>query len=186
MPTTNDKPKTRLHPTIEVDGYVDGLYKEFHSQAHRYMELTRHFMEVEARVELAEKNLCLTRDHLAAAIARIDNATPRDWKKTFASVRFVGYRLADACVKLLRERKKLTSQQLLEALNNGMYRFRTNTPLREIHAALLRQQYAKRQGDTWIWRGPKKQETRLQVILGALARHNAEAKCEGEKENVKE
>jgi len=71
----------------------------------------------------------------------------------FDEVRFVGVRLVDACHALLQERNKMTTAELLKELNAGMYRFRTNSPLREIHAALLKQRRAKKVGDQWIWVG---------------------------------
>ena len=145
--------------TVEADSYLDGLYREFHEQVARYAQLTRNHMELQARIELAEKTIHLMRDHLATAIAQTDCAAPRDWGKTFNIVRFVGLRASDACVSLLRERKKLTTHQFLDALNLGMFRFRTNTPLREIHAGLLKQPFVKRRGDTWIWTGPSKEES---------------------------
>jgi len=68
--------------------------------------------------------------------------------------RFVGMRLADACLALLREHKRLTHTEMLNALNIGMFRFKTNAPAREIHGAMLRQPYVKRTSDGWIWNGP--------------------------------
>lgn len=153
--------------TVEATAYLQALYVEFREQVARYRDLTAHRLELEAEVELAERTLCVTRDHLAMVIARGDSAMPCDWKKTFCSVRFVGWRLANACVALLRKYKKLTPEQLLHILNLGMFRFRTNTPRREIHAALLRQQFAKREGDGWIWTGPAEEQTQGRLTNGS-------------------
>lgn len=153
-------------PTTESDAFLHGLYHEFLDQAKRYQNLTAQLFQLEARVELAEKQLCLTRDHLAMAIERTEGAMPQDWTKMLEIVRFVGVRLAEACVVLLKERKKLTNEELLHALNLGMFRFRTNTPFREIHAALLRQRNVKRMDGGWVWTGPdpSKEQLRLRLV----------------------
>ena len=147
--------------TIEADSYLQGLHKEFNDQVNKYQQLTRELLSLEARVELAEKTLCLTRDHLTMAIANTECAAPRDWNKTLRMVRFAGVRLADACISLLQEHKKLTQGELLDALNLGSFRFRTNSPLREIHAALLRHPFVKKTGQTWIWTGTDEKQAAL-------------------------
>ena len=81
----------------------------------------------------------------------------------FNKIRFVGVRLADACQALLQEKKKLTPEQLLSALNDGMYRFRTNSPLREIHAALLKQTWADKVGAAYVWKGGTEQQMPLRM-----------------------
>jgi len=55
--------------------------------------------------------------------------------------RFVGMRRADACIVIVKEHKKVTHTGMLSALNNGMFRFRTSAPLREIHGAMVRQPF---------------------------------------------
>lgn len=157
---TQDKPAPLY--TTEATAYLNGIYNEFLEQTTRYHDLTAHLLDVEARVELAEKTLTLIRDHLQAMAEKLKHALSHDWKKTLASVRFVGVRPLDACVTVLRENKKLTTDQMVDALNRGMFRFRTNSPAREIHAALMRQPYAKKTDDGWEWRGSREpKELRL-------------------------
>ncbi len=103
------------------------------AQVKRYSDLTSHLLDMQARIELAEKTLCLTRDHLAMTITQTDSATPQDWEQHLREVRFVGVRLADACMVLLKEKKALTPQEILIGLNRGMFRFRTNSPLAKKH-----------------------------------------------------
>jgi hypothetical protein len=149
--TVTTEPNDRV--ALEATSYLRGLFQEFHQQKHRYAALTSELLSMEARIELAEKTLCLTRDHLAMAIARADSAVPTDWTEVLARVRFVGMRLADACMTLLAEHKKMTPKEILYGLNVGMFRFRTSSPLREIHAALLRQNSVKKIGSDWVWAG---------------------------------
>lgn len=149
---------------IEATHFLQGLFKDFHDQVHKYQSLTAQLMSVEARVELAEKTMCLMRDHLAMSIKKTDSATPHDWDKTLKSVRFVGSRLVDACLVVLRKHKKMTPEEIRDALNHGMFRFRTASPLREIHAALLRQESVKRVGTTWMWLG-EQESMRLHVLM---------------------
>jgi hypothetical protein len=164
VPRKNRTSDSKPCPTSEATGYVNGLYSEFHQQVERYHSLTQHLLEMEARVELAEKQLCLTRDHLAMVVKSTDCAAPRDWRKAFESVRFVGYRLVDACTELLQENKKMTSNALLDALNHRMFRFRTSAPFREIHAAMLRQTSVKRTDDVWEWIGTAPEQERFRLV----------------------
>lgn len=115
------------------------------------MRTSGSLLALEARVELAEKTVSLTRDHLMTEIERSDSSTPRDWVSTLNNFRFVGSRLVDACMTVLEEGKRMTPQEILVALNRGMFRFRTSSPLREIHAALLRQSFAKKEDSVWVW-----------------------------------
>lgn len=156
-------PEVDHHISVESSAYLDGLFQELQRQIHHYVEFTRMLHNVEARLELAEKTLSLTRDHLMMTISQTDSARPRDWKGTLDGVRFVGVRLVDACQVLLQERKKMTPEELLMALNEGMYHFRTNSPLREIHAAMLRQNFAKREDEYWVWIGKSEQQIPMRL-----------------------
>ena len=150
---TKPRKRKQTTTTTEETAWIRGLYQEFTDQVTRYHGFTNRLHELEARIELTEKLLCLTREQFRDEVAKAETAAPGDWEKVFNSVRFVGVRLVDACLTLLQERKKLTSQQLLKGLNIGMFRFRSNAPLREIHAALLRQRRVKKEDDTWMWVG---------------------------------
>lgn len=153
----------KKYVTLEPWAYLQGVYDEFTGQRERHSGLIAHLMEVQAKVELSEKNLTTTRDHLAALLENAEVPTPKEWTEALAGVRFVGSRLADACVAVLREHRRLTFEQLLGKLNFGGYRFRTTSPLREIHAAVLRHPHIKRDGELWTWAGPEKD--RLQKLL---------------------
>jgi hypothetical protein len=143
----------RTDSTFESTSYLRGLFNEFQHQVLRYRELTGELLGLEARIELCEKMLCLTRDHLALAISQTQDAMPRDWSSVLKSARFVGVRLADACAACLQEQNRMTPEELLDRLNKGLFRFRTNSPLREIHAALLRFPDIKRSGRMYLWIG---------------------------------
>ncbi len=149
--------------TTEATAYLSGLFTEFQQQAAKYQKLTFQCLALEAQLELAEKTLCLTRDHLAMTIQQTENALPGNWEPSFKQVRFVGIRLADACKKLLQEQGKMTTEQLLEGLNEGMFRFRTNSPFREIHAAMLRQKFAKKTGSSYLWVGEPDEQISLRL-----------------------
>ncbi len=140
--------------THESNSYLAGLFAEFQTQVLRYQEVTAHSREVEARVELTEKTLSLTRDHITEMVDKTEFATPTDWSDTLKIVRYVGVRLVDACVDILRRRQKVTIPELVMALNAGMFRFRTNSPIREIHGALMRQRSVRRTDEGWEWVGP--------------------------------
>jgi hypothetical protein len=157
------QPKTT---TLESGAYLDGLFEDFSQQVGRYHELTAHLMGLEARLELAEKTLILTRDHLGMALKTSEGDTTHhrhNWKQLSTKVRFVGMRLVDACTSVLKEHGKMTPQDLLDAINEGTFRFRTNAPLREIHAALLRHPHVNREGAYYIWTAPKEEQIKMQL-----------------------
>jgi hypothetical protein len=160
-----DKQKkiNRVSYSMESTSFLGGLFCELREQVHKYQGFTQELLSLEARIELAEKQLCLARDHFAMTIDKTESALPNDWQKIFQSIRFVGVRLADACQLLLQERKKLTPQQFLRGLNEGMFRFRTNSPLREIHAALIKQTWANKVGDSYLWMGNPEQQMPLRM-----------------------
>ncbi|MGA7851086.1 MAG: hypothetical protein WCA13_18445 [Terriglobales bacterium] len=157
---------------------MNGLFKDFTEQFERYQGLNRHIMELEARLELAEKTLCLTRDHLAMALKSTEGSENRlqEFLKQSAKVRFVGMRLTDACTAVLQEHRKLTPAKLLDAVNEGTFRFRTNAPLREIHAALLRHPHINREGDYYVWTAPKEEQIPMQLRIPRKPKVSTEAK----------
>jgi hypothetical protein len=173
-PTKHKNPQETVQETThESTSYLKGLFTELHEQMHKYNALTGGLLSLEARIELAEKTLCLTRDHFAMTVARTQDALPNDWSKVLNGVRFVGIRLADACAKALQERGKMTPEQLLRELNNGMFRFRTNSPLREIHAALMRHPHVRKSGGNYVWVAPpteKQLPMRLRVVEREIVR----------------
>jgi hypothetical protein len=149
-------PKTT---TLEANAYLDGMFTDFKSEIERYQEFTTHMMHLEARLGLSEKRIALTRDELNLALTTCeggpDQARLAQFHKLSERVRFVGMRLVDACTIVLKKHGRLTPEKLLDAINEGTFRFRTNAPLREIHAALLRQPNVDRRGNCYIWTGPK-------------------------------
>lgn len=155
----SDAPSVNYDFTSEASAYLSGLFEELKQQSAKYQSLTNALLALEARVELAEKTVSLTRDHLMSEIAHSDSSTPRDWVSTLNNFRFVGVRLVDACMTVLEEGKRMTPQEILVALNRGMFRFRTSSPLREIHAALLKQGFAKKEDAVWVWNSPSHEST---------------------------
>ena len=162
---TDSPAKPRYLTTSEATSYLQGLYGEFREQIKRYHAITGELLSLEARVELAEKTMCLTRDHLEMTIRSTEDAMPHDWDSALREVRFAGVRLADACMTLLREFRRMTPEELLRGLNNGMFRFRTNSPLREIHASLLKQPSVTRTGKHYVWKGDSQQEMPLRLRI---------------------
>jgi len=170
------KKPTEHQVTTEASAFLGGLFTEFKEQTEKYQDLTAELFSLQAQIELAEKTLCLTRDHLAMVIDRTECYAPKNWDQVLQTVQFVGVRLADACSALLRKHKRLTPTQFLSGLNQGMFRFRTNSPLREIHAALLRQSFAKKDGDAYVWIGKaeKQMPLRMRVIKAPMLSQGVE------------
>ena len=146
----------RLPRTLERRAFVEGLFAELTDQLSHYLELVGQQANLTARLTIAERNLKLTRDHLQAMMASTHEELPDDWRSVFRQVRFISVRLGDACIEVLKEQGPLTTEELVGHLNAGQFRFRTGTPLREVHAALLKQQ-VKKHKDHWRYVGPKAQ-----------------------------
>lgn len=152
---------------LETAAYFSGLYEEVHDQYQRYQTLTKELMALESRIELAERQMALTRDYLAMIVAKIPGSVPEEIEGHMKAVRFVGVRLADACLQLLQEKREMTVDELVTALGSGMYRFRTSVPTREIWAALMRQsKKITKEGDKIKWKGPAREgaQPRLKII----------------------
>lgn len=153
--------------TLESGAYLEGLFKDFGEQVERYKGLTGHAMEIEARLQLAEKTLSLTREHLEMALKTTEGCEKRfkQFQEESWGVRFVGMRLTDVCTAVLKEHNKITPAKLLDAINEGTFRFRSNSPLREIHAALLRHPHVKREGAYYIWNAPREEQIRMPLRM---------------------
>jgi hypothetical protein len=141
--------------TLERRAFVEGLYRELHEQQHRYYDLVGQLAEIQGRLEVAEKAVRISRDHLKSAVAQSSEEFPANWNELLDKVRFIGMRTADACLVVLRERGSLTTEELLSVLNEGAFRFSTPYPLRELNAAMLRHPHVKRDGDCWVYTPPK-------------------------------
>lgn len=159
------KPK---YVTLEANSYLDGLFRDFAEQMNRYKSLNQSLKQIEARIDLAEKTLCFTREHLELALKETEGAEDRmaQFQQEAAKVRFVGIRLADACELIIKEQKKVSPTKLLDILNVGTIRFRTNAPLREIHATLLKHPHIKRVEDYYVW---AKKEEQLRFLKAKAA-----------------
>jgi hypothetical protein len=141
-------------PTAERRAFVHGLFNELSAQMKRYLQVGTQMAELQGQMMIVERNLQLTRDLLQSELSQTDEEVPHDWQKVLRKVRFVGARLGDACVEILREYNSLTTQEILDHLNLGQFRFRTGTPLREVNAALLRQSNVHKESDRWTYVAP--------------------------------
>ena len=144
-------------PTLERTAYVRGLFTEFREQFTRYHGMLKELLELEARVEMSERALRMMRAHVVEAVEECEckpDELPKDAEIILQGTRFVGRRVADACLEVLREKKRLTMAELLTELNGGQFRFRTNSPEREINAALLRQPNVRREDEYWVYERP--------------------------------
>lgn len=147
-----EKPRYR---SLERKAFVEGLFNEMNEQYQRYLALVGQMADLQARMTVSERSLALTRDHLNALLSETDEELPPNWRTTLNRIRFVGLRLGDACLKVLREHKTITTDAMMNELNGGQFRFRTGSPLREINAALLRHPRVRRVGDRWIYKSKK-------------------------------
>ncbi len=148
-------------PSVERRSFVNGLFKELSEQLLHYHDVLGEMFELQARVEVNERSLKATRDHLLAVLSEAGEETPENWDKVLHQVRFLGMRLADACLEVLKERGNLTVDELRDELDHGMFRFRTPSPLREMNAALLRHPNIRREDDRYVYEPP---EVKLKAV----------------------
>ncbi len=152
--------------TLERHRFVEGLFDELESLIHRHLQLVGELSDVMGRLEVIERAVQLSRDHLLATLEQTDEELPRNWRKVLDQVRFVGMGTAAACLTVLQEHNKLSSDELIDALNEGNYRFRTPYPMREINAALMRHPNVRRDEEgNWVYE--EKEEVRKPRTLKA-------------------
>ena len=166
----NGKPLVRRSTiTLERRAFVDSLVGELDAQLRRHLGLVKEEIALQAKIMITEKNLAATRDHLYTMFENTDEEVPKDWKKVLAKVEFIGMRLGDACIAVLKRKSPIATEGLLEELNGGQFRFRTGHPLREIHAALMRHPDVKRdlRTDTWIYESTKDEQKRTREVIEA-------------------
>lgn len=162
-------------PTLERRAFVDGLFDELVEQTARYQEFTHEWLTMQGRMEMCEKAVRATRDHLLTSLEQTDEEVPLDWRKTLDTVRFVGARPADACLTVLRERGNVTTDGLIKELNRGGYRFNSPYPQREIQASMMRHPHVTRVGDLWTYEPPQPKVVRPRRERGE--RETTEAKA---------
>lgn len=151
--------------TLERQNYLEGLQIELANQFGRYNELLIEYSRLLGQLEVAERGVVLSRDHLLASIDCRDmengDVCPQCMPELVGSIRFTGTRVAEAALTVLRENGTLDSDEMVAALNAGGFRFRTPTPMRELHAALLQQRrLVKRVGDQWTYIGKEEGESK--------------------------
>src|SRR5215831_1378438 len=66
--------------TIERSGFVCGLLQELQEQTVRYVEFVGEMAHLQARIEIAERNVRLTREHLESVLGRTNERVPADWE----------------------------------------------------------------------------------------------------------
>ena len=179
MPTEQEQPHegrgrqlelSRSHRTNERMGFVEGLFGELESQLLRYIGCVRDHQRLQAQIEVVENALQTTRNYIRTQLADTEEEVPVDWELLLKRVRFVGYRLGDASVEVIKEAGTINTHALLDALNNGQFRFRTGHPLREINAALLRAPHVYREDDFWVYDETRRKARRLERIERINAR----------------
>ena len=148
----------RPAPSLERQEFVEGLFEELHQQLHQHKQRVAEVSRLRGRIEVGERALIAAREHLLAVLeSTADEHVPDGWPEVLAEVRFVGVRLGVACADLLEEHGPLTTEELHAHLNSGQFRFRSSTPLREIHGALIRNSRARKDDDRWHYVPPEEE-----------------------------
>lgn len=152
LPTAEPRP---TQPSLERYEFVTGLFEELHEQLTRHLTHVKDLSRAQGRIEVGERALVATRDYLLSILeTTADEHVPEDWRDILDQVQFIGVRLGVACTDLIERHGPLTIEELHARLNDGQFRFRTSTPLREINAALIRNSRARKEGERWVYVRP--------------------------------
>ena len=148
----------RVLPSLERQEFIQGLFEELDGQLHRHLAAVAQLSRLQGRIDVSERALVATRDHLLSALeSTVEESVPEGWQEVLDRVRFIGARIGVACAYLLERHGPLTMAELHARLNDGQFRFRTSTPLREINAALIRNSRARKDGEQWSYVPPEEE-----------------------------
>ena len=105
--------------------------------------------------EFVERRLILAKDRLWLEFqdpkAPFEGPLPRDLDETTNSVQYLGMPLKAACKWVLGAWMAATAEEIADRLEEGGFQFKGHVPEREVHAALLKQPWARKNQSTGMW-----------------------------------
>jgi hypothetical protein len=73
-------------PTLERQAFVNGLFQELRAQSERHLGLIGQLLKLQGQVQVSERALRLTRDHLEMLMSQgQEEDVPKDWKNNNTS-----------------------------------------------------------------------------------------------------
>ena len=128
------------------------MIAELRERAERYAAAAAEAERLERRIAQGERRLAAAGEHLLSALEADGAEAPAAWRSALLRARMAGASAGEACAILLAEHGPLTTSGLRTELERAGFRFRGATPLREIHAALIRNSRVRRDGARWVRR----------------------------------
>ena len=125
------------------------MIAELRERAERHAAAAAGAALLERRIARGERRLAAAGEHLLAVLEADGIDAPAGWRDALLRARMAGASAGKACAIMLQEHGPLTTAGLKTMLERAGFRFRGATPLREIHAALIRNSRVRRDGDRW-------------------------------------
>jgi hypothetical protein len=144
---------------------VQTMLAELDAANAEYARARDEFEAVRVKFESAKERFAAVRRLAGAALSEHEMSR---WQYSHSSTQYVGVKIGDAIGKILvakafasaeqhfesnRRRSffpAMNTDQILEALERGGYEFRTPTPKREVHAALINLDGVKKKGNWYV------------------------------------
>jgi hypothetical protein len=116
--------------------------------------------KAKAEYDYAEQRLILARKELRLELDRADDpyyemvagfADPEGVRDAIRAVEYVGVPIGSAARSSLSRLKKATTRRLVSHMRERGFQFQTEAPARELHGAIVKQVWAKKdkKADTW-------------------------------------
>ena len=128
------------------------MLAELRERAERHAAAVAEAERLERGVAQGERRLAAAGKHLLSALEAEGIDAPAGWRDALLRARMAGASAGEACAILLEEHGPATTAGLKTMLERSGFRFRSATPLREIHAALIRNARVRRDGALWVRR----------------------------------
>ena len=131
---------------------IGGMFAELRERAERHAAAAAEAERLERVVAHGERRLAAAGEHLLAVLEAEGMEAPAGWRDALLRARMAGASAGEACAILLEEHGPATAAGLKTMLERAGFRFRGAAPLREIHAALIRNSRVRRDGGLWVRR----------------------------------
>ncbi len=127
----------------EIRNILDYLSERISEAESNLSDLAKEKANIEERIKAAEQELQIIRSFYNVEAERLGIAPEVATTGPSSRTRFVGRWARDACHAVLRENKRMTKDEIVEALRKGGFDFEGKSPLRVVHFALIRDPHVR-------------------------------------------
>jgi hypothetical protein len=112
--------------------------------------------KAKSEYDFAERRLVLANEryrveHLAHPDPLSEGVIPLELSHVLETVQYLGFSLKAACRWVLEGFGAASAEEIADRLEEGGFQFKSDVPVREVHAALLKQPWAKKNQETGMW-----------------------------------